>query len=215
MICYKSTSWMQGRRPFVRAINRFVLIVTITVTLAQPVSPQSSLPATRAWGPSTNGLRIAISTTSTTPPSTSLEFLISIQNISNRDFVVNLGWMLGNGKVMFPEAVRLSLTDPAGETRELRFFDRRYPAIAGRLDDFTVALRAGAAYEFPVSLDQYWSESTKEFGMKLGAGRYRIQAWFEGRGATNLNLDTPGIGLMNFWKGTAQSNTLEFEVSPR
>jgi hypothetical protein len=83
------------------------------------------------------------------------------------------------------------------------------------LDDFTVALRAGAAYEFPVSLDQYWSESTKEFGMKLGAGRYRIQARFQGRGASYLNGDTPGIGLMNFWKGTAQSNTLEFEVSPR
>jgi hypothetical protein len=148
-------------------------------------------------------------------PSVRPEFLISIQNISSRDFVVNLGFMLANGKVMFPEAIRLSLTDPAGDTRKLRFFDRRYPAIVGRLDDFTVALRARAAYEFPVSLDQYWSESTKEFGMKLGAGRYRIQARFEGHGASYVNLDTPGIALMNFWKGTAESNTLEFEVSPR
>ena len=112
-----------------------------------------------------------------------------------------------------PEAVRLSLTHRGGDIRDLRFFDRRYPAIVGRLDDFTVALRAGAAYEFPVSLDQYWSES--EFGMKLGAGHYRIQARFDGRGATQVNLDTPGIALMNFWKGTAQSNTVEFEVSPR
>jgi hypothetical protein len=211
MFCCKGT---QGRRQFVTAMNRFVLVVAITVTMAQRVSPQSSLPATRAWGPSIDGLRIAISTTSTVP-STHPEFLISIQNISKADFVVNLGFMLANGKVMFPEAVRLSLTDPAGDTRELRFFDRRYPAIAGRLDDFTVALRAGAAYEFPVSLDQYWSESTKEFGMKLGAGRYRIHARFEGHGASYVNLDTPGIALMNFWKGTAESNTLEFEVSPR
>jgi len=44
------------------------------------------------------------------PPSTSPEFLISIQNISTRDFVVNLGFMFANGKVMFPEAIRLSLT---------------------------------------------------------------------------------------------------------
>src|SRR5262249_37713825 len=152
--------------PFIRAMNRFVLVVAITVTIAPRVSPQSSLPATRAWGPSTDGLRIAISTIPTTPPSTSPEFLISIQNISKADFVVNLGSMLGNGKVMFPEAVSLVLTDPAGETRELQFFDRRYPGIAGRLDDFTVALRAGAGYEFPVSLDQYWSNSTKGFGMK-------------------------------------------------
>jgi len=206
---------MQGPRQFVTAMKRFVLFVAITVTLAEPVSPQSSLSATRAWGPSTDGLRIAISTTSPRPPSTSPEFLISIQNIGKTDFVVNLGFMLANGKVMFPEAVRLSLTDPAGDTRELRFFDRRYPAIVGRLDDFMVALRAGAAYEFPVSLDQYWSESTKEFGMKLGAGHYRIEARFEGRGASYINLDTPGIALMNFWKGTAQSDTVEFELSPR
>jgi len=53
--------------------------------------------------------------------------------------VLNLGSMLANGKVMFPEAVRLSLTDPAGYARELHFFDRRYPGIAGRVDDFIVA----------------------------------------------------------------------------
>ena len=116
--------------------------------------------------------------------------------------------MLANGKVMFPEAIRLFLADPAGNPRELHFFDRRYPAIVGRVDDFTVALRAGAAYEFPVSLDQYESPS-----VKLGPGRYRIQARFDGRGAIHLNGDTPGIALMNFWKGTAQSNTLEFELS--
>jgi hypothetical protein len=136
--------------------------------------------------------------------------MVALQNIGNTDFVVNLGFMLANGKVMFPEAVRLSLTDPAGDTRELQFFDRRYPAIAGRLDDFTVALRAGAAYEFPVSLDQYVSPL-----VKLGPGRHRIQARFQGRAATIVNLDMPGIALTNFWKGTAESNTVEFEVSAR
>jgi len=207
MICYKD---MQRPRPFITVINRFVLVVAITVIIAQRVSPQSPIPATRAWGPSTDGLRIAISTIPTTPPSTSPEFLISIQNISNRDFVVNLGSMRGNGKLMFPEAIRLSLTDAAGDTRERQFFDRRYPGIEGRLDDFTVALRAGAAYEFPVSLDQYL-----RVGTRLGPGRHRVQARFEGRGASYVNLDTPGIALMNFWKGTAQSNTLEFEMSQR
>jgi hypothetical protein len=112
--------------------------------MAQRVSPQSSLPASRAWGPSSDGLRIAILATSTPVPAISAECLISIQNISDTD-VVNLGWMLANGKVMFPSAIRLFLTDPAGDTRELQFFDRRYPAVVGRIDDFTVALRAGAA----------------------------------------------------------------------
>jgi len=135
--------------------------------------------------------------------------MVALQNTSNADFVVNLGSMLANGKVMWPQAVRLVLTDATGHTRELHFFDRRYPVIAGRIDDFIVALRAGATYSFPVSLDQYLSPA-----MKLGPGRYRIAARFEGHGAMSLNLDTPGIGLMNFWKGTVQSDTLEFEVAP-
>src|SRR5215475_2314502 len=91
----------------------FALVVVITVIIAPRVSPQSLPPATRAWGPSMDGVRIAISAASTVP-SISPEFLIAIQNITKTDFVVNLGFMLANGKVMFPEAVRLSLTDPAG-----------------------------------------------------------------------------------------------------
>jgi hypothetical protein len=129
--------------------------------MAQGMSSQSLPPPSQAWGPSADGLRIGISAISTTVPSLGPQFMVALQNISDTDFVVNLGFMLANGKVMFPEAVRLSLTDPAGDTRELQFFDRRYPAIAGRLDDFTVALRAGAAYEFPVSLDQYVSPLVK------------------------------------------------------
>src|SRR5262245_38573956 len=151
-------------------------------------------------GPSSDGLRIAISATSATLPSTKPEFLILIQNISTTDFVVNLGYMLANGKVMSPRAVRLLLTSPAGDRRELKFFDRRYPGLSGRIDDFTVALRAGADYEFPVTLNQDWSDPANNFGMKLGPGRYRIEARFEGRGASYLNLDTPAIGLMNFRK---------------
>ena len=64
---------------------QFALFVAITVIIAPRVSSQSSLPATRAWGPSTDGLRIGISTIPTTPPSISPEFLISIQNISKAD----------------------------------------------------------------------------------------------------------------------------------
>jgi hypothetical protein len=191
-------------------MNRFVLVVAMTFAMAQGMSSQSLPPPSQAWGPSADGLRIGISAISTTVPSVGPQFMVALQNIGNTDFVVNLGFMLANAKVMFPEAVRLSLTDPAGDTRELQFFDRRYPAIAGRLDDFTVALRAGAAYEFPVSLDQYVSPL-----VKLGPGRHRIQARFQGRAATIVNLDMPGIALMNFWKGTAESNTVEFEVSAR
>jgi hypothetical protein len=120
--------------------------------------------------------------------------------------------MLANGKVMFPDAVRLVLTDLiTGNMRELQFFDRRIQCIGGRLDDFIVALRSGATYAFPISLDQNYMRY--ELGVKLVPGRFGILARFDGRGATNINLDTQGVALMNFWKGTVQSDTLEFEVS--
>lgn len=36
---------------------------------------------------------------------------------------------------------------------------------------------------------------------------------FEGKGPQCLNLDTSGIGGWSLWKGTAQSNSVEFDVS--
>src|SRR5215813_6639374 len=137
MFCYKG---IEAQRPFIGAMNRFVLVVAIMFAITPRVSPQSPVAGPQAWGPSSDGLRIGISATFATLPSTNPEFLISIQNISTTDFVVNLGYMLGNGKVMSPRAVRLLLTSPAGDRRELKFFDRRYPGLSGRIDDFTVAL---------------------------------------------------------------------------
>jgi hypothetical protein len=199
-------------------MNRFALLVVVFIPFAmtQRMSSQSSVPASQAWGPSVDGLRIGISEISQTVTNDEPQFTVALQNTSNTDFVVNLGFMLANGKAMFPDAVCLTLTDPNGNTRDLYFFDGRYPAVAGRLDDFTVALRSGATYVFPISLEHnYWAPATREYGVKLVPGRYRISARFEGRTATHINLDTHGIALMNFWKGTLQSDTLEFEVSRR
>jgi hypothetical protein len=146
-------------------------------------------------------------------PPTGAQFHVALQNTGDSDFVVNLGSMLANGKVMFPDAVRLTLTDPAAQIRQLHFSDRRYGGVAGRVDDFTVALRSGAIYVLRVSLDQYVSPHSKEFRVKMGDGRHRMSARFEGRAAERVNLDMQGVALLNFWKGTVQTDDLEFEVS--
>jgi hypothetical protein len=166
------------------------------------------------WGPVSGGLRIAISpVNSGNQPRENASFYVAIQNVSEKDLVLNLGLMLANGKVMFPKAIRLTLTDIQGKTRDLHFSDRRYPAIIGRADDFTVALRSGSIYVLRLSLDQYWSPATKEFILALADGRYRIVARFEGQGAKTDNLDMKGVALLNFWNGTVQSNAFEFEVA--
>jgi len=142
-----------------------------------------------------------------------VQFEVALDNIGAEDLVLNLGHMLANGKVMFPVSIKLVLTGPSGQVRELEYFDRKYPGIAGRVDDFTVALRAGSLYTIRATTDHYWSRDTNAFGIKLTNGRYRIVARFQGQGAQTHNSDMPGVALMNFWKGIVQSNPLEFVVS--
>jgi hypothetical protein len=121
--------------------------ISLVVVGAPAISSQLMFPFSQASGPSTRGLRITISSVSSgTVLPVGAEFYVALENTADSDFVVNLGQMLANGKVMFPKAIRLTLTDPAGQTRELDFSDRRYPAVAGRVDDFTVALRSGSLY---------------------------------------------------------------------
>lgn len=139
-------------------------------------------------------------------------FEVSFNNAGTSDFVLNLGHMLANGKVMFSNAVRVVLTRPSGATCELEYFDRRYPGVAGRIDDFVVALPAGAVYTLRVLSDRLWCPATKEFQLALGPGRYRVTARFEGRGAAAQNPDMTGVALLNFWKGTAASAEASFDV---
>lgn len=184
-----------------------LLIVAIAVDVSS--GPLSA--AGQSWGSSESGLRLGISLeASDTVRPKAREFLVSFQNAGDSDFVLNLGFMLGNGKVMFPSAVRLILTDPAGTRREL---EAAAAPVGGRMDDFIVALRRGSTYTLRLAFAQYWSPSTKETELTLTKGRHRISARFEGHGARRVGLDMPGVALLNFWKGTAESNTVEFDVS--
>jgi hypothetical protein len=97
----------------------------------------------------------------------------------------------------------------AATTRTLKFFNGMY--IAGRVDDYLIALRAGSTYTIKLNLNQFCSPATKEFELNVPPGKFLITANFEGKGAQAVNLDTQGIKLMNFWLGKAQSNTLTIE----
>jgi hypothetical protein len=185
--------------------------VLLIVAIAADVSSRPLSAPGQSWGSSESGLRLGISSeASGAMRPTGREFMVSFQNAGDSDFVLNLGFMLANGKVMFPSAVQLILTDPAGKRRELETAGAR---VGGRMDDFTVALRTGSTYTLRLALAQYWSPSTKETQLKLTNGRHRISARFEGHGARSVALDMQGVALLNFWKGTVESNTVEFDVS--
>jgi hypothetical protein len=159
------------------------------------------------WGVPVDGLQMSISAVG----SNNLDnpkFEVVMRNAGERDVTLNLGYMLGNGKVQLPQNISLNVSDALGRTRKLEFFDRRYPAVAGRLDDYIVPLRAGSSYTLMLSLNQFWSPGTNEFELKLFPGKNHITAQFEGGGAKTSNLDVPGLKLINFWLGNLQSNVL-------
>lgn len=191
----------------------FLFAVALVVAAAPRGSSQSMFAATQAWGPSAQGLRMGISVSPGDLSPAATEFDVALQNTGDSDFVVNLGHMLANGKWMFPAAIHLFLADPTGRMRELEFSDRRFPGVAGRVDDFLVGLRRGSTHAIRVSLDQYSSPATKEFQLKLGSGRHRISARFEGHGPGHLNIGSEGVASLIFWKGTVQSNVVEFDGS--
>ena len=193
-----------------------VFAIALVVAAVSSISSQSTVPIPQASGAMVNGLRIGISTVGSGKlPSVGAEFWVALENTGDSDFVVNLGSMLGNGKVMFPDAIRLILTDPAGRTRELQYFDRKHAVVGARLDDFTVALRSGSVYALRLSLDQYSHPATSNIELNLAEGRHRIAARFDGQGARLAPGDMRGVSLLNFWSGIAESNAVEFEVSKR
>ena len=190
---------------------RVISLCFFTLLAVRPVPAPAQAPAgpVGAFGAALNGLQlriIPVTSGSGLPADVKLD--VTLENVGGSDFVLNLGTMLANAKVMWPDAIRLMLTDASGQRRELRFSSRT-AAIAGRIDDYIVALRAGSTYTVRVSLDDYMRDSAA----KLANGRYKIAAQFIGRRASGVNVDMQGVALLNFWIGTAHSNVAEFEVS--
>jgi hypothetical protein len=111
------------------------LVAAIAAIGLLPPSPRHAPPmAGQAWGEPNGGLRIGIAAVNPDNASSAdVQFEVALENTGAADFVLNLGHMLANGKVMFPSSVRLVLTDPSGQARELQYFDRKYPRARRRL----------------------------------------------------------------------------------
>lgn len=174
-------------------------------------SDAENRPTSQPTAPATDGLRLSIEVTETQHPD-AVVFRVSIENVGEDDALLNLGEMLGNGNVLLPDAIRLTLTDSAGESRELRFSDREHPGVAGRVDDYILPLRSGSVHTLRLSLVDYWSPDTQEFRIELKPGTYSVRAAFTGTGAQALNSDTEGLRLMHFWTGRLESPAARFQI---
>jgi len=144
--------------------------------------------------------------------STAPRFRVALRNVADHDLILNLGFVLANGRWQYPNAVALTIVDALGKARH---FDLIGPgAVAGRIDPLIVPLPAGSAFSLSVDLDKYWAAELKEFEYKLGRGSYTVEARFRGKSVSSqeANLDAKGIALMPYWTGTVTSNRLQFVI---
>jgi len=159
------------------------------------------------WGQPTEGVQISLSSNN----SNGSDLIVALRNVGDHDVTLDLGYMMANGKVQLPAYISLNFTDAQGKRRTFKFADKKHPAVGGRLDDYVVPLRVGSMYTLKLTLDQFWCQETKEFEISLLPGKNRLTAEFQGSGARGVNLDMPGIKLMNFWLGKVESNPLVIE----
>ena len=82
------------------------------------------------WGRPVDGLKMSVLALDS-PNLDVPEFQVSLQNAGTKDVTLNLGFMLANAKVQLPQNISLNVTDATGQTRQLEFFDKRYPGVLG------------------------------------------------------------------------------------
>ncbi|HOB97806.1 MAG TPA: serine/threonine-protein kinase [Verrucomicrobiota bacterium] len=198
-----------------RSDNPPAVKVRYTLVRRQSMPAPSALLATptSSWGVASNGLQMSLSSIAESDLLATNRFEVRIRNVGDKDVQLNVGISMANGNVHLPQAISLILTDAQRQTRVLEFANKRFPGVAGRVDDLVVGLQAGATYTLPLSLEQFWCPATGEPQTNLTNGQYRLMAQFVGRGAEHVNGDMGGMGLMSFWRGTLQSNPLQFNMA--
>ncbi|MGP8261066.1 MAG: hypothetical protein ACLQM6_14060 [Acidobacteriaceae bacterium] len=184
------------------------LLLLLGFTLMFPYSVVAQKPQSDA----TLGIKLVEIESSSPHP----QFRVEFSNPTDKPLILNLGWMLANGRgPLYVYAIRLSLTNPDGTRYELEL--RGPGGIAGRIDTWIVPLAPDCTFSVPVNLDDYWVPAKNIFVLTLTPGQYTVTAEYTGVAVPqkSANSDMLGISLMPYWTGTAKSNSLQFTITSR
>src|SRR5690242_7739273 len=139
--------------------NGLVKIVSTVISAIILVSPcyASRLSHTNVeCGLAVNGLQLCLAGSGS-------NLHLTFANVGERDVTLNLGIMLGNGKLQSPTQNAIKFSDGQGKVRRFQFYDKRYSGVGGQVDDYLVPLPMRSTYTLQLSLDQFWCQETKEF----------------------------------------------------
>src|SRR6516165_1218576 len=145
---------------------------------------------TAKGGPPGNGLCLRLEVLASKDPKKPPEQIsIVVENVSDRDLNVRLGYSLNNGRSHHPDSLGLIARASGEAPRRLIYFDGR-GGIGGRVDPFVVPLPAGASYTLRYPFKNFVDpESLRPINVK--ARDYRIAASLTGKPVTenDVNLD--------------------------
>jgi len=196
-------------------MRRFSVIITTLVLVGMGCAKHDPVPSIvdqpEAWSDPVDGLRVGIKEAGMNPNQDgSPQFEVMFENMGSKDFIINLGIALGNGKRHYPTQIVLHLTDSTGNGRELRL--KGPVGVAGRVDDYIVPLAVGAAHRLNLGLDQFWCPDTSEHQIQLTSGEYTVAASFRGEKARFINTDMEFLKWLIFWEGRIETKPLSFLV---
>lgn len=183
---------------FLAALAAFSpLPMTARLRAADPKSP--------APGPEAKGLRIRLRLPEVARGGEAPgHCFVDLENRSEKDLNLKLGFSLANGKSHHPEALRMLLTGPGDERRELIYAG--IPGIAGRVDPYIVPLPAGSGYSLRLRFADFADVKTGQ-RVDFAAKEQSLAVEFEGQAITETNSDDSAVALITVWRGTIRSET--------
>lgn len=131
------------------------------------------------WGAAANGLQLRIYLDkAASERSKAPKFRVEMRNVGQEDILLNLGVVTRNGE-QYPTAVSLTLAD-SQNLFQLIELKRSVPASDGGNETLYLPLSVGAAFSFPIDLENYWAVNSKMFDSKLKPGTYWLAAHLNG-----------------------------------
>ena len=111
-----------------KTVHKNLFVVLVASLLLLGGLSAALKPSVKTWGEAVSGLQMTIYLDRAEGvPSKAPKFRIELRNAAEKDLVVNLGMMLANGKMQYPNALVLILTDAQRKSRRL---DLRFAAAA-------------------------------------------------------------------------------------
>lgn len=172
-------------------------------------APQSSY----AWGEPQNGLRLGLAMSIINPKEPPV-FWVAFQNVSDEDFILNLGEVI-SGKLKLAFMVKLLFERSDGKT----FLLQRFTGMASgsfRTEPLLIPLPSGRTHIMTVDFRRY--RLFPRITSTLPKGTYRVKAVFNGHKPIPPPLGGYAAelsALYRCWEGTVESGEIGLEVKRR